>query len=398
MASQGMGATPDAFVMAASASLLFFMAKLERTPDGRWWLLAGLAVGVALLAKYTAFFLVLTICLWMGLWPQGRRWLKSPWPYFAALLAMAFLIPNLVWNAAHGWMSFRYQFGRVVAGGATPQHLLEFLAGQLALASPLIFILAAVGLGRETRAFRKTRLSAVLALVWPAILYFCVHSLHDRVQGNWPSFIYPAIAILAASTVPSGLNGTRTMGWLGRLAIPVSIILVAVCYLQTWTGLVPLGESDPIARMTAVGFEPVAKDISAFATTEDAAALVTTRYVNTGWLAFYVHPHLPVLQAAEQYRWSDSPSASLQLLKRPLLYVTQHPEREIRGLSRYFSQIVFVGCVPRMWSGLSVDRFCLYRLGGFRGSPGPMRIPIAFDPGHAAPDLGALRRPVPGAP
>jgi hypothetical protein len=394
MASQGIGATPDALVMAASACLLMCLAELEQTKNGRWWLLAGFALGMALLAKYTAFFLALSVCLWLVLWSKGRCWLKSPWPYFAAVLALAFLVPNLIWNAAHEWMSFRYQFGRVVAGTPRPQHLLEFLAGQLALASPFVFALAAVGLVSATREW-NSRLSTVLALVWPPVLYFCLHSMHDRVQGNWPSFIYPGLAILAASPIHPVHNSKPIIGWLGRLAIPVAIPILVVCYLQTWTGLLPLGKSDPIARMTAVGFEPVAKDISALAKAEDAAALVTTRYTNTGWLAFYVPAHLPVLQAAEEYRWSDAPAAGPELLMQPLLYVTQRPERELRVVSRYFSQIALKGCVPRVWSGITVDTFCFYRLSGFRGRPGLTRIPIAYDPGPSVPRWGFVGRAQP---
>ena len=36
-------------------------------------------------------------------------------------------------------------------------------------------------------------------MVAPAMLYFLIHALHDRVQGNWPSFLYPAFAIAAAA-------------------------------------------------------------------------------------------------------------------------------------------------------------------------------------------------------
>ena len=177
-----------------------------------------------------------------------------------------------------------------------------------------------------------------------------------------------------ASTTPAGENRSE------RLAIPTAACLLALCYAQAFTGLLPLGKADPIARMTAVGFEPVADDISFLAKADRAAAFVTTRYVNTGWLAFYARPTLPVLQAAEEYRWTDSPSVTDALLKRPLLYVTQHPDRELGSIKRYFSQVVFEACLPRVWSGVVLDQYCLYRLGGFRGVPSGSRIPVAYQP------------------
>jgi 4-amino-4-deoxy-L-arabinose transferase-like glycosyltransferase len=378
VASQGMGATPDIFVMAASAFLLWCVAELERTENPQWWFLAALALGFALLAKYTAFFLGLSLGLWLVSTPQGRRWLGSPWPYAAGLLAAAFLLPNLVWNGTHGWISFRYQFGRIGAEQVNPLHLLEFFGAQLALASPCILAMAMLSLVRETRHRLVGRLGMAAALVWPALLYFTVHSLHDRVQGNWPSFIYPGVAILAAAAAENAQRFVTR--WLTRLAVPVASLILAISYGQAWAGLFPLGKADPVARMTAVGFEPVAKKISARAETEHAAALVTTRYVNTGWLAFYVRPHLPVLQSAEEYRWTDAPVADRKLLQSPLLYVTEHPQRELRFVKRYFSQVTFRSCVPRMWRGKLVDNFCLYRLSGFHQDRRAARIPIAYLP------------------
>jgi hypothetical protein len=384
VASQGVGATPDIFVMTASAFLLLSLGHLERGQDGRWWLLAAFALGAALLAKYTAFFLVGSVCIWLVLSPPGRRWLRSPWPYGAAVLAMLCFVPNLVWNEVHGWISFKYQFGRIAAGHLSPRHFLEFFLGQFALASPAILLLAVMALVRETRNGFSSKFLPLLAFVWPAALYFSLHSLHDRVQGNWPSFIYPALAIFAASAATSGAEPVgRVRSWLSRLAIPFAAVILALSYLQTWTGLLPLGKADPIARMTAVGFEPVAKRIAVFAGDERAAGLMTTRYVNTGWLAFYVRPSLPVLQAAEEYRWTDSDVAGPDLLDRPLLYITQNPQRELRLVRRDFTEVKFETCLPRMWSGVTVESFCLYMLGGYHGHAGAAPIPVAFDPAPA---------------
>ena len=44
-----------------------------------------------------------------------RRWLFSPYPFAAALIAVAVFSPVLIWNAQHDWASFRFQFVRAVA-------------------------------------------------------------------------------------------------------------------------------------------------------------------------------------------------------------------------------------------------------------------------------------------
>lgn len=366
MASQGMAATPDVFVMAAAAVLLLAVAELETTGSGWWWLAAGFALGAAALAKYTSFFLELSLALWTVGSPQGRRWLATPWPYAAALIPAICLLPNLIWNGAHGWMSFEYQFGRVVAGKPGLAYIFEFIGAQLALASPLILALAVSGLISNSRlsAWRMP-ISIVTALVWLVIAYFIFHSLHDRVQGNWPSFIYPALAILAAAAESDREGLRRFIHGCRRSALPVACLLLAASYLQAWAGLLPIGKSDPIARMTAVGFEPVAREISLIAETNHAAALVTTRYVTSGWLSFYVRPHLPVLQVNEGYRWSEAPVPSTALLRKPLLYVTQHPDRELRDIAPYFSVVDLKICLPRARNEVFIDFFCIYSLSGF---------------------------------
>jgi len=371
-AAESMGATPDSLVLAASAFLLWSIAKLEDTKNGRWWLAAGLAVGVALFSKYTALFLVASVVLWLIATVRGRAWLRTPWPYAGGILALAFFVPNLMWNADHDWISFKFQFGRVVKGGVTLRYMGEFLASQLALASPIILVLGAVGLARETRLFGAARpLSFAAAMVWPALAYFMVHALHDRVQGNWPSFVYPAFCLLAASPIALLSHNRHLEGFLRpsrKLALPVAICVLVIVYAQAFTGMMPLGDRDPIERMTAIGITPVAQQIAAIAQRNNDAAVVTTKYVMTGWLSFYIRPHLPILQVSEDYRWLSSPRAGLDVLHKSLLYVTQHPDHELALVADHFSDISFVTVLNRSRNGVVIDKLFVYSLSGFRGN------------------------------
>jgi hypothetical protein len=229
-------------------------------------------------------------------------------------------------------------------------------------------ILAGVGLAQYSRihAWRKP-IAVAIAFVWPAAVYFAVHCLHDRVQGNWPSFIYPALALLAASVEPHQTRLRPVIVWCGRLAVPAAVLVLITSYLQTWTGVLPMGKSDPIARMTAVGLQPVTNEISSLSRARHAEALVTTRYVVSGWLAFYLRPQLPIIQAAESDRWSDAPVPTLELVQRPLLYITQHPDRELREIKPYFEDIRLLTCIPRVRNGIVIDTFCVYSLSGVHG-------------------------------
>jgi 4-amino-4-deoxy-L-arabinose transferase-like glycosyltransferase len=366
--SQFIVATPDALVMTAAALLLLSLAKLQQTGDGRWWLAVGASAGIAFLSKYTAFFLAGGVGLWCVASPRGRRWLRTPWPYAAGALALGCFAPALIWNEGHGWISFKFQFGRVAAGRPTYRYLLEFVLAQAALASPFILLPAMAGLLRVTKSWRQPApVFAAAALVWPALLYFALHAVHDRVQGNWPSFVYPALAILAAWAMMDGLRDTRLSRLSKRAALPTAAVILAAVYLQCWTGMVALGKQDPVARITGIGVKAAAGQIGKLAAQDHAAAILTCKYVVTGWLAFYLPKPTTIVQIGDERRWLDVPRANAALLNRPLLYVTQEPAHDLPAVRTHFSNVRLEAQIPRRRGDTVLDSFYVYALSGFHG-------------------------------
>ena len=129
---------------------------------------------------------------------------------------------------------------------------MEFIGAQLGLATPFILILAGLGLWQARR--RDDDRFLLLALVAPALAYFLIHALHDRVQGNWPCFLYPVLAILAADAF---LPGPNWRGWCALAAMPVAAVILLLAYIQAATGWIAL-KHDPLARLLGVGIDRVA--------------------------------------------------------------------------------------------------------------------------------------------
>jgi len=176
------------------------VAKVATTERGAWWLAVGLAVGMALLSKYTALFLGPAILIWLVVVPKMRRWLLSPWPYLGGMVALAVCAPVILWNAEHHWVSFIKQFGRARITHLTLRYVAEIVPTQILFASPLVFVLGAMGLYAIATKRGGAFVARVLlnAVIWSVVLYFTWHSLHSRVEANWFSPIYPAFAIVAA--------------------------------------------------------------------------------------------------------------------------------------------------------------------------------------------------------
>jgi len=364
-------ATPDAPAITASACLLLFMARIAEEGRGPLWLAAGVAAGCALVSKYTGFFLGVGILFWLAVVPKERRWFHSLWPYLGAALAVAMFAPVVVWNAQHGWISFAAQFGRIGAGGFALRYLLEFLGAQLGLASPFIAVLAVAGIAIlwGSRKGKGSASALPFAMTFPAGVYFLWHSLFDRVQGNWPSFLYPAFAIAAAAACERVRDGEiQRLGLSRQLAVPVAALLTGAIYVQAVFGVVPRIR-EPISRLLAVGIERVADDIETLRTQVGAKAIITTAYAPAAWLSFYLPSHPPVVQVNERFRWVNEPPPERVLFEGPVLYVTEIRNDQAASLKMRFAIVEPLAHVGRYRNGAELDEYMVYRVEGLRGEP-----------------------------
>ena len=347
-----LAATPDMPSIVTSAAFLFCLARVQQTGEAKHWVWAGLAAGLSLLSKYSALFLIAGAFLWLLISPRMRPWFKTVWPWAGALLALAVFAPNLAWQATHGWESFLFQFSRVAGHQLTGRFIVEFLGAQLGLASPFIFILGVIGL---IQARRDDDLFLSAMLVWPAILYFFIHALHDRVQGNWPCFVYPAFAILAVSA----FDDTGWRKWCTRLAVPMAAVFLFAAYIQALTGIIPLGARDPLARLLGTEFKPVADSLADAVRRNAAKAVLTTDYESTAWLRFY-EPDLKVIQLGEVWRYPNAPMPSAELARGPFLYFVEQRRDQSAEVRNYFSSVLLATQLRISRSGQELALYQIY--------------------------------------
>src|SRR6202140_2484452 len=320
--------TPDSPLLVAASFVLFFLAKVLETGRGAWWLAVGAAVGAALLSKYTSLFFGLAILIWLVAVPKLRRWLISPWPYLGGLVSLLIFSPVILWNADHHWVSFIKQIGRARIEDFKPAFIGELIPTQIAFATPLVFILGAMGLYALFR--RKAGALAARALInatfWTIVAYFIWHSLHARVEANWLPPVYPAFAIaaaVAASLARWSARQQRLVDFCLRWASPVGIVMFALLIVQADTGALSGYRRDATVRSVGVGWRELAAAIEAVRVRPGADCVLAPDYGTTGWLAFYLPKGTCVVQPTQRIRWINMPEPDPKLLAGKLLYVDE---------------------------------------------------------------------------
>lgn len=88
----------------------YALVRIIRGGDERWWLALGAAAGIALQAKYLIVFWLAGLGIGLIATP-ARRSLLRPYLYAGVALAALIALPNILWQAAHGWPFF--ELGRV---------------------------------------------------------------------------------------------------------------------------------------------------------------------------------------------------------------------------------------------------------------------------------------------
>jgi 4-amino-4-deoxy-L-arabinose transferase-like glycosyltransferase len=193
----------------AAAVLLFHRAcEADRWRD---WVGLGLALGLALLCKYSAVFLVAPL-LAVWLWRNGAGRLSRP--AVVALVAALVFLPHFVWLCRNDFPTVRYALSRTRGeSGALDHHLsgLSFLLSQGLRLLPVLLILLPVLAWRPRRVgARGARDRAFLAAAvgGPVLLHLAASLLLGMaLRDIWGSSLWTFAGVLllhAVETRPEG--------------------------------------------------------------------------------------------------------------------------------------------------------------------------------------------------
>lgn len=118
LAAIGVGVAPFSLVQGAvfqyvsfdylwGVSATYFLLRLMKAEDARWWLAVGAMLGLGMETRYTAGFLALGI-VGAVLLTRARRFLLSGWLWAGVGVSLLIFLPNVIWQARHQFISLDF--------------------------------------------------------------------------------------------------------------------------------------------------------------------------------------------------------------------------------------------------------------------------------------------------
>ena len=216
--------------------IAWFVIRLLKTENPRWWMAIGAAMGAGLETKYAMAFFIAGVLGGMLL-TRARRDLATAWFWGGIALAIAILLPNLIWQVRHDFISYHFLqhiHARDVGEGRAEGFLLNQF---LICATPAVVWLWIPGLVAFLRASRYRTLAWMylipLALFWAG-----------KGRDYYLAAAYPMLIAMGA-VVCAGWVAALRRTW--RLVVEIAFFTnLAACGAYACALIVPLASSGPL--------------------------------------------------------------------------------------------------------------------------------------------------------
>ncbi|MBR0841688.1 glycosyltransferase family 39 protein [Bradyrhizobium liaoningense] len=366
---------PDVAMIPFAVAMMWSLVRLAQSGDGRWWLAAGLFAGLSMLSKFTAIMFAPAVAAFL-LVPDWRyRWLRSPYPYLAVLVAIAVFAPVLIWNAQHDWASFRFQGVRATANyGISLRTIGDYIGLQFGLVGFVMLPVVLMGLVLTAwRGYRRREPVAILlsTAVLVPFLYFFAKSMTLRVGDTWPMFMWPvgfAAAAVNLATLPREKWSARmirsSLFW-ANTAVVSGIAFVVIVFL--YYVAVPwnfLGKIDPVGAEG--GYEQVAARAQAALDETGATWIATTDYRTYAMMRWLFRGRVPVVEINERGRFQDFRDPGMDRIRGHAgIYVGREPDNRSSLWETIPAGREPLGQVERRWRGVLTDTYVIEKLTGW---------------------------------
>lgn len=188
--------------------------------------LAGIALGCAMLSKYTAVLILPGVLIYLLLSSKHRVLLIQKDIYLAMVLAILVFSPVIIWNYQHNWISFIYQFKHGVSETREVNlaGLGDYIGAFIGAANPFISLplLIFIWLKRKV-ILRDDRYLLLISIFAFVSLFFGYNSLYKFMEANWVAPAYIGGIVFLA-----GCMAETNIKWVHRVAIGLVLFLLPI--------------------------------------------------------------------------------------------------------------------------------------------------------------------------
>ncbi|HTB94112.1 MAG TPA: glycosyltransferase family 39 protein [Candidatus Sulfotelmatobacter sp.] len=209
----------------------YFLVRLLKSSNPRFFLLIGASIGLGMLAKYTMLFFAVGVLAGL-LFSDARKYFRTIWPWLGLLVSLVIVAPNFLWQVRHHFVSYdflRFIHQRDVAEGLTH----SFLPDQLEM-TLLSFPLWLAGLyfcllTREGRTFRALAWAFLATLVLFVIAkgrgYYLApaYPMLYAAGGAWGEKWIAALSVTRARAVRLAVTAALALNILGAMAVALPL-------------------------------------------------------------------------------------------------------------------------------------------------------------------------------
>lgn len=327
--------TDPSLLLFWALTLLCFTLAIKKG-QWYWWILAGIAGGLGMMSKYNMVMLPAGFFLFLLATQQQRHQLKHVFFWAAAAIAALIFLPNILWNASHGFVSFLHTKDNANLQGISLHfdQMAEFFFAQFGVFGPVLFASLLLALIPKDR-FQNQDYRLLWCSIAPLFLLILLISLLSRAHANWAAPVYVGATI----AVVARLLARQKQRWLVvSLAIHLCFA-IGIYHFDSLrhlagfelsgkkTSLQPALIKDPFKRLK--GWETLAKEVQKrHAAYPDTILLTASRQLHSEFM-YYMQPTPPTIK-----KWS--PTAKIKDHFDLTASITDDPQQRYFFISRWF--------------------------------------------------------------
>ncbi|MFB6317895.1 ArnT family glycosyltransferase [Saccharicrinis sp. FJH54] len=194
----GFISTPDVPLLFFGTLYILLFRKLLQKADIVTSLMLGIVAAALIYSKYHGGIIILLSVI------LNLNVLRKPHIYISGLIAAALLLPHLLWQMDHDFITFNYHLFERTKGTFQLKHVLEYLGGTIGILNPLIILFLIILIIRDSGFFKYAELFWKKLFI-AFITFFFLYSFRSKTEAHWVAFAAVPLLIILM-TILSGKN------------------------------------------------------------------------------------------------------------------------------------------------------------------------------------------------